>query len=299
MKIRIAAAMLLAMPLAAQQAPPATEVYLTALTDGGSAAPVLRTWINVSNSPEYDNQPSFLPDSSGLLFTSRRDGKQTDIYRYDIASKAVTQLTHTPESEYSATVTPDRKTFSTVRVEADGTTQRLWRFDLDGSNPRLVLENVKPVGYHAWIDATHLALFVLGSPATLQIADTTTGKSEIADTGIGRLILIRPKTGAVTYMTTQPRMIRELDPKTLAKKDLVEPLAASRDAAWTPTGELLMATGTSISVWRPDVSTWKTRVSGPGPDPTPVVTGIGGITRMAISPDGKWLAFVAEPAVAK
>ena len=42
-------------------------------------------WINISNSPGYDNQPSFLPDSSAVLFSSNRDGKQTDIYRYDIA----------------------------------------------------------------------------------------------------------------------------------------------------------------------------------------------------------------------
>jgi hypothetical protein len=101
----------------------------------------------------------------------------------------------------------------------DGT-QRLWRFDLDGSNPRLVLEQVKPVGYHAWIDATHLALFVLGSngaPATLQLADTTTGKAEVIETGIGRSILIRPGAGTVSYMSTaQSRMFKELDPRTRA-----------------------------------------------------------------------------------
>ena len=37
-----------------------------------------------------------------MLFSSNRDGKQNDIYRYDIATKTVTQLTHTPENEVLA-----------------------------------------------------------------------------------------------------------------------------------------------------------------------------------------------------
>src|SRR3990172_9800581 len=184
--------------LAPQQAPPATDVYLKAIV-----APEDDTWINISNSPGYDNQPSFLPDSSGVLFSSNRDGKQTDIYRYDITARKLTQITRNPEAEYSPIVTPDGKTFSVVRVEAD-LTQRLWRFNLDGSNPRLVLENVKPVGYHAWIDATHVALFVLGAsgaPATLQIADTTTGTAETIESGIGRSVLARPRVGTATYIS--------------------------------------------------------------------------------------------------
>ena len=41
-----------------------------------------------------------------------------------------------------------------------------------------MLADVKPVGYHAWADDHTLALFVLGQPATLQLADTRTGKAE-------------------------------------------------------------------------------------------------------------------------
>jgi dipeptidyl aminopeptidase/acylaminoacyl peptidase len=275
-----------------QQAPPATEVFLASIdpTTGG-----MLSWVNISNSPGYDNQPSFLPDSSAVLFTSNRDGKQTDIWRHDIARKMSTRVTDTPEAEYSPTMTPDGRTFSVIRVEADGT-QRLWRFNLDGSNPRLVLENVKPVGYHAWIDATHLALFVLGAdsaPATLQIADTTTGTAEVMATGIGRSVLIRPKTGTVSYMTSgQSRMIKELDPKTKASTDLIAPLANSQDAAWLPDGRLLMAAGTTISVWKPGATEW---VRWDGTEPPRIASEVTGpITRLAVSPNGRYLAFVAE-----
>ena len=306
----LAAMVLLAMPLVAQQAPPATEIYLAQLRPG--ATPALGAWTNISNDPDYDNQPSFLPDGSAILFTSRRDTKQTDIYRYDLTSKAVTQVTHTPESEYSPVVTPDGKTFSVIRVEADGTTQRLWRFDLDGSNPRLVLENVKPVGYHAWIDETHLALFILGAgngaPATLQIADTAKGTAEVAATGIGRSILIRPGARTVSYMTTgQARQVMEWNPKSRASASLFAPLEGSQDAAWLSEGVMLMASGTKIMRRATTDSQWSLlgdldyqgSASEVNFAPSGVPPAIKSITRMAISPDGKWLAFVAEPAVAK
>ena len=281
-------ASLLLVPIDAQQQPPPSEVfYATVSSERG-----IESIVNISNNPGYDNQPSFLPDGSAILFSSNRDGKQTDIFRYDIATKALTQLTKTPEAEYSPTVTPDRKTFSVIRVEADGT-QRLWRFDLDGSNPRLVLENVKPVGYHAWIDATHLALFVLGSPATLQIADTTSGTAEVVATGIGRTLLIRPRTGAVTFMTTgEKRMLNEFDLKTRQTSPLTTPVEGSQDAVWLPSGVLLMARGTLISGWSAARKEWS-----PMMDVSTLPAGsprVQNITRMAARPDGFALAIVGE-----
>ena len=46
--------------------------------------------VNITNNPGYDNQPFFTPDGRSVLFTSVRGPAgttQTDIYRYDIASK--------------------------------------------------------------------------------------------------------------------------------------------------------------------------------------------------------------------
>src|SRR5205807_3181882 len=137
----------------------------------------------------YNNQPSFLADGRSILYTSIRD-KQADIYRYDIRGGATTQITKTPESEYSPTLVPDGKNISVVRVEADGT-QRLWKFPLAGGAPSLILENVKPVGYHYWIDDHTLALFILGGtgkPNFLEILDMRTGKSEFVIDNPGRII---------------------------------------------------------------------------------------------------------------
>ena len=121
-------------------------------------------------------------------------------------------VTTTAESEYSPLVTPSGTSVSVVRVEADGT-QRLWQFDLDGSNPRLVLETVKPVGYHVWIDRSQLALFVLGSsgqPATLQLASTAPESSEVVASAIGRSLQLPPEVEALSEIQRVVTIFREL-----------------------------------------------------------------------------------------
>ena len=271
-----------------QQAPPATEIFLAPLADGRELA--LGKTINISNSPGYDNQPSFLPDGSAVLFASQRgEGNQTDIYRYDIAKGVVTQLTKTPESEYSPLVTPDGKTFSVIRQGTDGS-QFLWRYDLAGGNGREALANVNPVGYHVWTDDTHLLLFVLGGqgkPNTLQYADTATGIAEVVDTSIGRSLLRRPGTSTFSYVSKPAGghwVVKSFDPKTRALATIVETVDqnASEDCAWLPDGRLLMAAGSKIMAWRNDTG-WRDFADYS-------TDGSGRITRMAVS--RTHLAFV-------
>src|SRR5712671_1668645 len=167
-------------------APPATDIFLIDLRTTSGGHTKLGQPVKITTWPGYNNQPSFLPDGKSILYTSIRD-KQADIYRYDIREAATTQITNTVESEYSPTLMPDRKSISVVRVEADGT-QRLWRFPLAGGAPSLILEKIKPVGYHLWIDDHTLALFILGKPNFLQIVEARTEKAEIIAENPGRIL---------------------------------------------------------------------------------------------------------------
>ena len=297
----LAALLTAAQPPAA--APPDTEILLAPLSPGASAP--VGPPVNITNSPGYDNQPAFTPDGSGILFTSiRGGGTQTDIYRYDVASGETRRVTSTPESEYSPTVTPDGAHISVIRVEADGT-QRLWRFTIDGRAPELVLTNIKPVGYHAWADDHTLALFVLGSPATLQLADTSTGNAVVLVKGIGRSIQRIPGGGTISFVErtggTAPGdatlSIRELDPKTKRITPLVDAVSGAREAdcAWTPDGMLVMAEKDVLYGWRRG----QTAAAGSGQGGWRTLTdlaalGLHGVTRIAISPHGDRIAFVTQ-----
>jgi dipeptidyl aminopeptidase/acylaminoacyl peptidase len=286
----------------AAQAPPATEIYLAPFVDGDKkttriaiisiqreGVSIGKPVVNITNSPGYDNQPFFLPDSSGLLFSSNRDGKQTDIYRYDIASKTVSQLTRTPENEYSPTVLPDGKTFSTVR----GPEQRLWKFGLDGSDAGLALAHKGLIGYHAWISPTEVAAFILGgqgAPNTLELVDLPTGKSDVIISSIGRSLLMRPGGKTLSFVH-KPQdgawEIKELDPATRKIDELAPTVEGSEDLAWSPRGRLVMGSKNKLFLWADDH--WL-EIANLGD------LGIAAITRLAISPDGKWIAIVSTPA---
>jgi dipeptidyl aminopeptidase/acylaminoacyl peptidase len=286
----------LAVALQTATAPPDTEIHLASLSRPAGQFTVGAP-INITGNPGYDNQPSFAPDGRSVLFTSIRGGTQTDIYRYDIAAGRVARVTSTPESEYSPTVTPDGAHISVIRVEADGT-QRLWRFTIDGAQPELVLNDIKPVGYHAWADDHTLALFVLGQPATLQIADTRTGKADSLVPGINRSIQRIPGGRTISFVQRMPSgepggtptlKISELDPASRRVTPLVNAVAGAKEAdcAWTPDGMLLMADKDVLYGWRRGQADWMRLADL-------AALGLHGVSRLSVSSKGDWIAFVTS-----
>jgi hypothetical protein len=166
-----------------------------------------------------------------------------------------------------------------------------------------VLADVKPVGYHAWADDHTLALFVLGQPATLQLADTRTGKADVIARNIGRSLQRIPPagrvSGTISFVQRDPAAagngdpvlsIRELDPKTRRVTPLVAAVAGAREAdcAWTPDGMLMMAEKDVLYGWRRGDREWR-RLADLG------ALGFHGVTRLAISPAGDHIAMVTLP----
>src|SRR5205085_3684684 len=124
-----------------------------------------------------------------------------------------------------------------------------------------------------------------GAPATLQLADTTTGTADVIESNIGRGLAIRPGTQTLTFVSkprTGPWTIKGLDLKTRVITTIVETIPNSEDYAWdaisTGDGRLYMASGAKVFAWWPQITGWLEVV-----DLTP--HGLAKISRLAISPD--------------
>ena len=272
---------------AAEPPPPATEIYLLTLrTEGDKAS--LGAPQRITERAGYDNQPTFLADSRGVLYTAIT-GNQADIYLYNLADGSRQQLTNTPESEYSPTLIPgDDSGFSVVRVEADGK-QRLWRVPLAGGAPELLLADAEPVGYHAWsTDGRQLALFILGEPPTLQLASRLGGERRELAQNIGRTLRRMP-SGEIAFvhkLAAEEWWITAADLETGKLRRLVRTRQGQEDFAMAPTGDVWMAEGSVLYRRQPKTDVWQTV------DDLSTYA-LRDVTRLAVSPDGKWLALVA------
>lgn len=269
------------------------DIFLVPVTSGLSSMKTA-TPQPVSTAPGYDNQPYFTPDGARILFAANRDGKQTDIYQFSRADRRVSQLTTTTTNENSPTPLPGGAGFSVVMSEMDKT-QRLWKFDAAGKNPQLVLTDIKPVGYHAWVDADTVVLFVLGPPATLQIADVKSGKAETVASDVGRSLHRIPGTSLVSFVhhdTSGDYVIKQLDAATKKIETITKAVAGSsdRDMAWMPDGTtMLMSSGTKIFSWSRARPSWTDVYDA-------AAFKLGAVTRLAVSPKGDAVAIVVAEA---
>ena len=240
--------------------------------------------INITNKDGYDNQPCFSPDDQYILYAAIHEGLQADIYKYDIATKTTSQLTHTPESEFSPTFMSGGKRISSVLVEKDST-QRLWSFSLDGKDPQLVMDNVDSVGYHCWLNKDSLLLFILTQPFSLQSFNIKTQQPKIVATKIGRTIFKRGNDVLFVQEMDSTKWICSIDNKGNMSK-IIKCIEGSEDFCLIDSNTLIMASGSVLFTFQHNKDmAWK-QVADLSR------FGITKISRIAISHDQKKIAVV-------
>ena len=274
----------------APDAPPGTDIWLARLVRGADGSLAAEDVVNVTRRPGYDNQPSFLPDGTAFRYTVTDSAGRADIWLHEMEGGANRAVTATaPESEYSATPLPSGVGFSAIRVEADST-QKLWRFDDDGSGAAVLFPDIAPVGYHAWADDSTAVLYVLGEPATLQVARLGEAGARKVAADVGRSLQRIPGTGEVSYVQRLDggaTEIRRLDPALGSSERIAAGVEGGDFHAWTPDGILLQACEGKLFAFR----------SGAGGawEEVADLSALGiRLSRIAVHPDGSWIALVGE-----
>jgi WD40-like Beta Propeller Repeat len=291
--------------------PPGTDIYLLPISGGVSSLKSAKP-VPVAANAGYENQPNFSPDGNRILFAANTDGRQTDVFAFDRTTRTAMQMTQTRENENSPTFVPagagPAGSFGVVQSEFDKdgrrptpAIQRLWRFSGDFKAPSLILANIDPVGYHAWIDNDRLVLFVLGGqgkPATLQIASVKTGKGEVVAEGPGRsLHKIPGTTGLASFVQRdgEDYWVKQIDITSKKIDPIVKAVAGSadRDMAWMPDGKtMVMSAGTKIFSWTRGAAAWVEVFDAAAHQ-------LGTVSRIAVSPKGDALAIVVSEPVRK
>lgn len=286
---------LLAVAMTALAQAPSTDVLLVPLPEGAEDVTTVAagdvTYLTDNNT--YDNQPSFTPDGSAVLYVAEDASGQTDIYRYELASGEATQVTDTKASEFSPQVTPDGEHISAVRIEADGVTQRLWQFDLEGENAEARPKDIYRVGYYAFAEPETLAFVIVaetesGEPLSLEVAGVDAATTEKVTEPVGVGVQRVPNEAAVSFIQRNEDGSSSLSVYNLESGEtrvLTETLPEVDAHTFLPDGAVLAAQDTTIYRWQEGQNTWKPYLDFSE-------AGVTGVGRLAVSPDGNQLAFV-------
>ncbi len=243
---------------------------------------------NITDSPGYDNQPSFTPDGNAILFSSGDGFGQTDIFKYDLSSKSERRLTYSPESEYSPMVTPDSAYISCVILKRDGE-QKLWKYPKNGAIPQIIINKDK-VGYYTWLNDSSIYAFVLGTPNTLQSISTSTKKITQVASYLGVTLQKIPHSEKISYVDMSNKkhwIIKSYDPSTNTTHDIIKTVNAKNEYyTWTPSGVLLSGDGKTLYKFNPKSDTDWVELADLSE------YGIENFTRLAVSPNSNLIAIV-------
>lgn len=240
---------------------------------------------NISNSPGYDNQPSFHPNGRHLFYVSTRDSANQDILSFDFKTGAKAWITDLEGGEYSPTVTPDPLFLSSIWLKPDGE-QLLWKFPIDGGKPKVLVPD-EVIGYHTWFDKKTIYAFVLGNPQTfVEFKLGRKGSKKVIANNPGRSIHKIPGTELISFVDKSDPdswLVKAYDPSEGAMKPLTETPEGSEDMFWVDGESFIIGSGNTLRLWK----------EGHGYAPeVQIFDRNGTISRVSLSPDRTKIVIV-------
>ncbi len=245
---------------------------------------------NISNDPGYDSQPSF-PDDNTVFFAGNNKG-QTDIAKY-VISNGIKSWYNVPTDggEYSPTLIPNNTKVAAVRLDTNGL-QRLYAYG-DSTNDITELSIDLQVAYFAFFNDRKILASVLSDDRLdLVISEINSTKVDTLLTNSGRSIHKVPGSKSMSYTLQNQEKNQDLyllDMANLESFFVCQLPIGIQDYVWLNDSQVLIGSGSRLYIYDTFLnSEWKEIA-----DLTDY--NIKDISRLAVSPNGKRLAIVAEP----
>jgi hypothetical protein len=269
------------------QALPATDLWLAKIVNGVPGKPVKISPVN-----GYNNQPHFSENGMTIYYTREMlgdgDTAQTDIAAFNVETSVTTMVNNTAESEYSPTPIPGRNALSVIQMDLDQK-QYLYAIDIASGTMELLLPDVEPVGYHAWVNDQEVAMFILGDSFTLQTARLNTAGTTLIADNIGRSIRRHPLTGEVLFVdkNSEPWQIAAFNPATRATRTVMPLFPDNEDFTIDASGNYWTGNGSRLYKRSPAHERWQLMADYSG-------SRVGRISRLAINLQSSQIALVGD-----
>jgi Tol biopolymer transport system component len=237
---------------------PDTDIFIADIKDEAGNLSFSQP-INITNRKGYDNQPYFSSDGKSILYVAYKDSIQSDIFKYNLTTKKTSQLTNTPESEYSPNLIPDGKSISVVRVDKDSG-QRFYTIPFNDLSSAHLIKGSDSIGYYCWLNDSSVAMFILGDVMSLQILNTNTSERKWIASDIGRCMKLSPdKTKMYFVLKQNPTewSIFQFEIATNKMNKVISTLTGSEDFAVMPDESLLMGSEGKLYLNKSGSSEWK------------------------------------------
>lgn len=263
-----------------------TNVFITTLNVENEKF-IFSDFKNISKNEGYNNQPFFKSDEV-LLYSKNNEG-QNDIAIQDIYKGNTRYFKETKMgSEYSPQNIPKENGVATVRLDTNGL-QRLYHYS--ENNIKEMVPN-KMVAYYTFFNENKLVASVIeNEQLNLRYFDLSTQKDTLLVTNSGRFFQSLPKTKSVSYTVINEEKswdVYLLNMTTLESFFVCQLPIGIQDAVWYNEDLLLVGSGAQLYCY--DLfgdGDWEKIADFSSYN-------ITNITRLALSPNKKHLAFVAQ-----
>ncbi len=266
-----------------------TEIYLANIQNAYGGLEVYN-FKNISNDKGYDSQPSFVNDNE-VVFAGNNNG-QTDIAKYVISEKTKSWYNlSTQGGEYSPQVIPNGEGISAVRLDPGGL-QRLYKYTDDSVKPSELIDGLQ-VAYYTFYNNDFIVASVLSDDSLdLVISDLENKKTDTILTNTGRSIHKISGSKSISYTALNKEKNQDLyllDMTTRESFFVCQLPIGIQDYAWLNDSQIIIGSGSKLFLYDTFLNEDWQEVADLSEK------NIKKISRIAVSPDGKKLALVAEP----
>jgi hypothetical protein len=276
--------------ISAQDKLPNTDLYLVSInkTDSGI---VFGATQRIGDSKEYDNQPFFSFDSQFIYYSSSKLNNNADIYMYYIPTRQDNVFIETSGwNEFSPKITPNEKGLSLVRQE--NSTQTIWEYFFDGTEPVCLTPDIKNVGYYTWISDNDMLIRLEGkeNSSSLIYYNLKTKIPNLICNKPGMSLAKVPAENAAYYIDKSAYLTKIMKYNVETQKsDSVTTIPTGFDEFYvTASGDIWYVNAGKLFAWSPYKPKWEIlKDFGIGAK--------GEAYRLAVSRDEKKLVLVTKP----